>query len=280
MREDDSMLGGRETALNQERILDHANERLASPESLAGRAGQIEAFRRFLKIETERLRIRHRNQMGGVDIAEGRSYVVDLVICKVCQLAASELDPADAMDVGHVAAIALGGYGRKELSPFSDIDLLFLHPGRPSKTVKQFVEQVLYLLWDIGLTVGHSFRSIGESVSMAREDLHTRTAMAEARLVTGNEALFKQLTRELDGAIYSNKKETESFFAAMRLELEARYDKFGRAVCLQEPNVKESAGGLRDLHAVLWAGRARYGCHNLDDLRAKDQISGDRKSVV
>jgi len=271
---EDSMLGGREAAMNQERILDHANERLASPETLVGRANQIDAFKRFLKLETERLRIRHRNQMGGVDIAEGRSYVVDLVICKVCQLAASELDPADTMDVSHVAAIALGGYGRKELSPFSDIDLLFLHPGRPSKTVKQFVEQVLYLMWDIGLTVGHSFRSIGESVSMAREDLHTRTAMAEARLITGNDALFKQLTRELDGAIYANKKETEAFFAAMRLELEARYDKFGRTVCLQEPNVKESAGGLRDLHTVLWAGRARYGCRRLEDLRAKDLISG------
>src|SRR5688500_6245707 len=215
MPEDDAMLGGRETALNQERILDHANERLSAPEALSGRATQIEAFKRFLKIEVERLRIRHRLGMGGGDIAEGRSYVVDLVICKVCQLAASELDPADTMEVGQVAAIALGGYGRKELSPYSDIDLLFLHPGRPSKKVKLFVEQVLYLLWDIGLTVGHSFRSTGESVSMAREDLHTRTAMAEARLITGNEALFKQLTRELDGAIYANRKETETFFAAM-----------------------------------------------------------------
>ena len=274
MPEDDAVLGGRETALNQERILDHANERLPAPETLSGRAGQIEAFKRFLKIETERLRIRHRLGMGGGDIAEGRSYVVDLVICKVCQLTAGELGPAESTEVGQVAAVALGGYGRKELAPYSDIDLLFLHPGRPTKTVKQFVEQVLYLLWDMGLTVGHSFRSIGESVSMAREDLHTRTAMAEARLVTGNEPLFKHLLRELDGSIYANKKETESFFAAMRLELEARYDKFGRAVCLQEPNVKESAGGLRDLHTVLWAGRARYACRRLEDLRAKDLITG------
>jgi [protein-PII] uridylyltransferase len=274
MPEDDAVLGSRGPGLNQDRILDHANERLAAPETLAGRAGQIEAFKRFLKLETERLRIRHRLGMGGGDIAEGRSYIVDLVICKVCQLAAGELAPAESSEVGHVAVVALGGYGRKELAPYSDIDLLFLHPGRPSKTVKQFVEQVLYLLWDMGLTVGHSFRSIGESVSMAREDLHTRTAMAEARLLTGNEALFKQLSRELDGAIYSNKKETEAFFAAMRTELEGRYDKFGRAVCLQEPNVKESAGGLRDLHTVLWAGRARYACKRLEDLRAKDLITG------
>jgi [protein-PII] uridylyltransferase len=255
-------------------MLDHASERLALPDTLTDRAGQIESFKRFLKIETERLRIRHRLGLGGGDIAAGRSYLVDLVICRLCQLAAAELPPADSAEVGQVAVIALGGYGRRELSPYSDIDLLLLHPGKPGRAMKAFVEQVLYLLWDIGLTVGHSVRSVGECVSMAREDLHSRTAMAEARLITGNEVLFRQLTRELDGAVYTNKKETEAFFAAMRTELEARYDKFGRAVCLQEPNVKESAGGLRDLHAVLWAGRARYGCHNLDDLRAKDQISG------
>jgi [protein-PII] uridylyltransferase len=280
MPEEDGALAGRDSAVNQGKILDHANERLAAPETLAGRASQIDAFKRFLKIETERLRIRHRLGLGGGDIAEGRSYIVDLVICKVCQLAASELGPAESSEVSHVAVVALGGYGRKELSPFSDIDLLFLHPGKPSKVVKHFVEQVLYLLWDIGLTVGHSFRSIGESVSMAREDLHSRTAMSEARLITGNEPQYRQLTRELDGAIYSNKKETEAFFAAMRVELEARYDKFGRAVCLQEPNVKESAGGLRDLHTVLWAGRARYACRRLEDLRAKDLITGAEYSAA
>lgn len=258
----------------QARILDHASERLGLPETNGDPAGQVESFKRFLKLETERLRIRHRLGMGGGDIAGGRSYLVDLVICRLCQSAAGELQPADSADVGHVSVIALGGYGRRELAPFSDVDLLFLYPGKPGRAVKPFVEQVLYRLWDIGLTVGHSFRSIGECVSMAREDLHSRTAMAEARLITGNESLYRQLTRELDGAIYANKKETEAFFAAMRIELEARYEKFGRAVCLQEPNVKESAGGLRDLHAVLWAARFRYGCHNLDDLRTKDLVSG------
>jgi [protein-PII] uridylyltransferase len=280
MPEEDSATGARDAAVNQERILDHANERFSTPEALNGRTGQIEAFKRFLKLETERLRIRHRLGMGGGEIAGGRSYLVDLVICRVCQLAASELDPADSMDVSHVSVVALGGYGRRELSPYSDIDLLFLHAGKPGKTVKQFAEQVLYLLWDMGLTVGHSFRSVGECVSMAREDLHSRTAMAEARLITGNEPLFRQLTRELDGAIYTNKKETETFFAAMRAELEARYEKFGRAVCLQEPNVKESAGGLRDLHTVLWAGHARYGSRGLDDLRAKDFISGTEYTLA
>ena len=86
--------------------------------------------------------------------------------------------------------VALGGYGRRELCPFSDVDLLFLHPGAASPAVASFVERTLITLWDAGLTVGHSFRSARECVAAARDDLHSRTALTEARLVTGNPALF------------------------------------------------------------------------------------------
>jgi [protein-PII] uridylyltransferase len=259
--------------INLEKILDHANEKLALIEKGAGREEQVEGFKRFLKLENERLRIRHRFGLGGSEITAGRSYLVDLVVCRACNLAISELG-ATVPELSNCATIALGGYGRRDLAPFSDVDILFLHAGRRSKPVKQFVEQVLYLLWDMGLTVGHSFRSVSECVAMARQDLHSRTAMAEARLVTGNPHLFRRLLRELDDAVFRNRREADAFVEAMRTELEARYTKFGKAVCMQEPNVKESAGGLRDLHAVLWVGHAVYGCRGLDELRAEDYISG------
>jgi [protein-PII] uridylyltransferase len=259
--------------INLEKILDHANERLALIEGQAGREEQVEGFKRFLKLENERLRIRHRFGLGGSEITAGRSYLVDLVICRACNLAASELG-ATAPELSNCAIVALGGYGRRDLAPFSDVDVLFLHAGRRSKSVKQFLERVLYLLWDMGLTVGHSFRSVSECVAMAKSDLHSRTAMGEARLVIGNSHLFRRLLRELDDAVFKNKREADAFLEAMRAELEARYAKFGKAVCLQEPNVKESAGGLRDLHAALWAGHAAYGCRSLDELRAEDYISG------
>ncbi|HXG91530.1 MAG TPA: [protein-PII] uridylyltransferase [Blastocatellia bacterium] len=264
--------------INFETVLAHASERLAVIDRDATRQEQVNIFKRFLKIETERLRIRHRFGLGGNEITSGRCYLVDLVVCRACHLAASEFIPSD--ELNNCAVIALGGYGRRELAPCSDVDILFLQAGRRSKNISKFVEQVLYLLWDMGLTVGHSFRSISDCVAMARNDLHSRTAMAEARLLTGNAHLFRRLARELDDSIFKNRRETSSFLETMRQELEARYDRFGRAVCVQEPNVKEGVGGLRDLHAVLWIGHARYGARGLDDLRAQDIISGEKYAAA
>ena len=255
--------------IDLEKILVHANERLTDSGSASEQVG---AFKTFLKIETERLRIRHRFGLGGGEIVTGRSYMVDLIVCRACQLAAADL--GSEAELNDCAVVALGGYGRRELAPCSDVDILFLHAGRRSRGVKGFVEQVLYLLWDMGLAVGSSFRSVSECVTIAHDDLHSRNAMAEARLITGNSHLFRRLMRDLDESVFKNKKATDLFLESMRQEIEARYEKFGRTACLQEPNVKESAGGLRDLHAVLWVGHARYGCRTLDDLRAEDHITG------
>jgi [protein-PII] uridylyltransferase len=256
--------------IDLEKILVHANEKLTD----AGVASeQVDAFKSFLKIETERLKIRHRFGLGGGEIMTGRSYMIDLIVCRACQLAAADLGASEA-ELKDCAVLALGGYGRRELAPYSDVDILFLHAGRRSRGVKGFVEQVLYLLWDMGLAVGSSFRSVSECVAIARDDLHSRNAMAEGRLITGNNHLFRKLVKDLDESVFKNKRATDTFFEAMKSEIEARYEKFGRTACLQEPNVKESAGGLRDLHAVLWVGHARYGCRTLDDLRAEDHVSG------
>src|SRR3954470_6542797 len=172
-----------------EKMLVHANERLAAIRLAAERQQQAEAFKKFLKIETERLRIRHRFGLGGVEIARGRSYLIDMVVCRACQLAAADLHASET-ELNNFAVIALGGYGRRELSPFSDVDLLFLHAGSRTSEAKRFVEHTLYLLWDMGLTVGHSFRSPKECVAMARTDLVSRNAMSEARHLTGNPELF------------------------------------------------------------------------------------------
>lgn len=257
-----------------EKSLDHANQRLAFVGSVPDREAQVETFKRFLKVEAERLRMRHRFGLGGTEITRVRSSIVDVVVCRACQLAASEMSAfVDAS--AECAVVALGGYGRQDLAPFSDVDILFLHSGKKrSAPAKRFAETVLYLLWDMGLTVGHSFRSVSECVAMARDDLHSRTAISEPRLVTGNAELFRRLERELNDAIFAVQKQRELFLDSLHAELEARYAKFGKVVCLQEPNVKESAGGLRDLHAVLWAARTVYGCKGLDTLRAEDRISG------
>jgi [protein-PII] uridylyltransferase len=245
------------------------------PASGRSRHLQVEAFRRFLRLETERLRMRHRSGRSGQEIATARSRHVDLVVTRVCQLVTSEADRASERDLAQLAVVALGGYGRSELAPFSDVDLLFLHGGRPPDVVRRFVEEVLKLLWDVKLTVGHSFRSTGECVGIAREDLHSRTALTEARLITGSEALFTGLMWELDLTLRQDRRATEAFLEAMRVELAERHAKFGGAVAVQEPNVKEGVGGLRDLHAVLWVGHARFGSRGLAGLHDEGRLSGN-----
>jgi [protein-PII] uridylyltransferase len=265
--------------VNLEQILAHANEKLSLLASGADGNDQVELFKRFLRVETERLRMRHRFGLGGIEIARGRTYLVDLILRRACQLAAVEVNPADP-NLSTCSVIALGGYGRRDLAPYSDIDVLFLHGGRRSGSAASFVERVLYLLWDIGLTVGHSVRSIAECVDMAARDLHSRTALSDARAIAGNTHLFRRATKELVSRVYESKKETAAFVAWMRMELESRYSRFGGSVGIQEPNVKESAGGLRDLHTVLWVGHAKYGCANLDALRAEDHISGQEYALA
>jgi len=223
----------------------------------------IDSLRRLLKLETERLRMRQALGLGGTEIAAARSDLMDHVVRRACKEAAEAADRDAQRELLQCAVVALGGYGRRELCPFSDVDLLFLHSGSASKTVASFVERTLITLWDAGLTVGHSFRSARECVSVARDDLHSRTALAEARLVTGNEGLFEGLQLRLDVSLRGSRSAQEAFLAQMRTEWTERMARFGEAVCVLEPQVKEGPGGLRDLHAVLWVAHARYGTRGL-----------------
>jgi [protein-PII] uridylyltransferase len=254
-------------------IFDHAAARISTVPAAVARGEQVEALRRYLRVETERLRIRHRVGLSGDDVSASRSQQVDLAVNRVCQLAADEFGTKAQRELAGIAVVALGGYGRAELAPFSDVDLLFLRPEAGGAIVGDFVERVLALLWDTGFSVGHSYRTLSECVAIAREDLHSRTALAEARLVTGDAALLARLRDRLHEAVFGNAKETEAFMAALRFETEARLDRYGRAVGLLEPNVKESAGGLRDLHTLLWLAHARFGVARLESLREAAALS-------
>ncbi|MEW6209674.1 MAG: [protein-PII] uridylyltransferase [Acidobacteriota bacterium] len=229
-------------------------------------------LKRFLKIETERLRIRHRLSAGGREIASRRSRLVDFMISRACQIASPSTEG--------FAVVALGGYGRGELAPFSDIDLLFLVGARHSDEAKKLFEQILYLLWDTGLVIGHSLRTVSQCVTMARNDLHTRTALSTARLLAGDEKLFAKLVNGLQRKAFLDRRDNERFIEAINAETESRYEKFGRAVCLQEPNVKESAGGLRDLHTIEWVGHELFGARSIEDLRDGSFISDAECAVA
>lgn len=257
---------------HRKKVLAHAAARLAACERLPRAADAVGLFRAFLKTEERRLKIALRLGASGCQTASARSFVLDLVADAAFR--AAVLDCEGDASVGACfeacAMVAVGGYGRAELAPFSDLDLLFLHAGRRTQAARQLVERVLRLLWDAGLTVGHSFRSVAESVAAARTDPHFQTSLLSTRLLAGNGALLDSLLAALER---ERRRHADDFLVALRYEREERYAKFGASVCLQEPNVKESAGGLRDMHAALWTAQVKTGCRTLEGLREHGLVS-------
>jgi len=163
-----------------------------------------------------------------------------------------------------LAVLATGGYGRRELAPFSDVDLLFLIPYKPTPWVEQVVEFVLHVLWDAGLKVGHATRSVEECLARARGDLTIRTALLETRRVCGDAELARTLERRFRREAVE--ADRAGFVAGKLAERAARHARVGDALTPVEPNVKEGVGGLRDLHFVLWTARILKGVRSLEGL--------------
>ena len=156
---------------------------------------------------------------------------------------------------GDLALLAVGGYGRGELFPYSDVDVLLLLPDAadPARdtALRQRIESFIGQCWDIGLEIGSSVRTVAECVSVAQDDVTVQTALLEARLIVGNRRLFKGFH-----ARFSAQLDALDFFSAKRLEMRQRHAKYEDTPYALEPNIKESPGGLRDLQIILWAARA------------------------
>jgi [protein-PII] uridylyltransferase len=179
------------------------------------------------------------------------------------------------------ALVAIGGYGRGELNPHSDIDFMFLHDGslvsrgKPVTYLKELTDGVLYTLWDIGLKIGHSTRSIGDCVNVANADMQSKTSLIEARLITGNKNLFKGLQRLVwDSCVRGFE---EAYIAARLEDQEERRTKFGDSATMQEPNIKNGCGGLRDYQNLLWMTFFKYRIGSLAELEAREQISSTER---
>ena len=158
---------------------------------------------------------------------------------------------------GRASLIAVGGYGRGELFPHSDVDVLILLKQAPNEADRATIENLVGLLWDLGLALGHSVRTIEECREEAARDVTVLTSMLEARLIAGSRRQFESFSRAVVGAV-----NREAYFQAKVLEQQQRHTKYNETPYSLEPNVKESPGGLRDLHVVLWIARALgYGTH-------------------
>jgi len=171
----------------------------------------------------------------------------------------------------HCCIVALGGYGRRELAPYSDIDLMFLYRPDAATVVPDLVRQLLHQLWDLGFQVGHSVRTIPDCLELASIDLTVRTSMMEARFLAGSAQLFQEFRRRYFRRVVA--RGADRFIEHKLEERRREYEKFGETVYLLEPNVKKSKGGLRDLHLLQWAGMAKYQAATIRELSDRGILS-------
>ncbi|NDR55929.1 [protein-PII] uridylyltransferase [Aliiruegeria sabulilitoris] len=170
---------------------------------------------------------------------------------------------ADASEQ-HMSVIAVGGYGRAEMAPHSDVDLLFLSEEKLTARIESIVEEMLYILWDLRLKVGHSTRTIRECMKLGKEDFTIRTSLLEMRHVDGDPELTEKLTERLKKELFrtSNKE----FVEAKLQERSERHKKQGGQRYMLEPNIKEGKGGLRDLQSLFWIAKYVHDVNRIEEL--------------
>lgn len=210
----------------------------------------------FRKKEEHRLKLWHRAGGGGKEIAARRTELVDILFREIFRHAVRTV--TGESDLPGLLAAAFGGYGRRELNPFSDVDVTFLHVGpKPTERMEKVIAACLMALWDLGFKVGHATRSVKGAIERANADMVTKTAMIESRLLAGDRKLFDAFRKEFQSSCVRGR---EKDYIAFRIEnLKELRGRYGASVFMQEPNIKTGCGGLRDYQNLLWTGTFHSG---------------------
>lgn len=238
-----------------------------------GRTETLKLCKRFLRLKEQRIKQRHRAGAGGVEICRMRSDVTDYIVRLLWQECLATLDPATKKKL-NLSVVAHGGYGRQVMSPGSDVDLTFMLPGDSSNVspeVAKLIGDYLLYFYDMKLKVGHGTRSVGDCLKLANESMETKTALMEARFLCGNDQAIKEFRERFDKECMEGR---EAEFLKLRQEdLASRHSKYGGTNCVQEPNIKNGCGGLRDYQNLIWMSYAKLGTLNPQDLVTKGLLS-------
>ena len=192
------------------------------------------------------------------------TYLTDRMVMAALDVATKVLHPKPNPTASeHLAVIAVGGYGRGEMAPFSDVDLLFLTPYKITAWAESVIETMLYILWDLKLKVGHSSRTIKDCIRLGAADFTIQTALLEHRFLAGDAALAQNLAERLRKDLFAGSG--KDFVEAKLSERETRHRKYGQRYVV-EPNVKEGKGGLRDLQSLFWIAKHIHGVNDAADL--------------
>jgi len=231
--------------------------------------GRLARFREYLQRSGDLINRYHRGGGSGLRVVHCRSIAMDVLIERLHGLACERIREQQGELCAEAALLALGGYGREELCPFSDVDLMFLYPAKVRspgfpEAQRLFNDTILYMLWDLNLKVGHSTRTIKEAIAEAEGDEQTKNAMLESRLICGNSALHQRFARDYDRFI--RKDNVLAYLRERVANQNIRRDKQGNTVFIQEPDIKNGVGGLRDYQNLLWMTRLQYDGRDLQAL--------------
>ena len=213
---------------------------------------------------------KHRAGAGGCEIVSAYTTMVDHLIRHLFEVSSQDYIQRYPSLNPRCTLIAQGGYGRGELNPHSDIDLLFLYSWKVTSYVEAVAEKLLYTLWDAGLQVGHATRSITESMRLAGKDMKVKTSLIDARYLCGDTTLYADFEKAVEQHLL--RKNEDRFIREKLEENRLRRERYGGSVYLLEPDVKEGEGGLRDIHAALWIAKVRHKIKDFDDLVAHGVI--------
>jgi len=206
------------------------------------------------------------------------AWLTDCLVCSIWHIASTLMHPNPTPTDGErLSVIAVGGYGRGEMAPASDVDLLFLTPYKITPWAESVIETMLYMLWDLRLKVGHASRTVKDCLRLGSEDFTIRTAMMEHRLICGEAALANELDQKLWNELFIG---TEREFVQAKLqERDERHEKQGGQRFMVEPNVKEGKGGLRDLQSLFWITKYVYHVHSPAELVKLGVFRSDEYSL-
>ncbi len=231
------------------------------------------------------LHIEHGRAQLATDLAAGVSgsvacrrfsQVYDALLCSLWEAALERLPRV--RDKGF-ALVALGGWGREEICPFSDIDFVILAEPEFEGLAKELADAILYPLWDAKAKVGHAVRSYSAAAALARDDLPTATALLDARLVVGDAGAFEELVRATRRSVVPGGN-ANAFLGLLLQERDRRYERYGESLYLLEPNIKQGIGGLRDYSTAHWAARARWPVNGLAGLVALGELTRRQAEVM
>ncbi|HET6466189.1 MAG TPA: [protein-PII] uridylyltransferase [Nitrospiria bacterium] len=222
---------------------------------------------RFVEIQRH-----HAQGATGEQVIAALTDLTDEVIERICRDVLGGVPARERWKIEDGLAIAaLGGYGRGERSPYSDIDIMFLHRSSIRGPIQRIAGSILQNLWDVGFQVGHSTRTVNDCVAIGKADLTVRTSLMEARFLTGSRALFDQFRSRYRRKVVHNRPTL--FVKAKIRSRDIECEQYGTTIHLLEPHIKKSRGGLRDLHLLRWAAQARHGTSSLEQLKEHGILS-------